>query len=65
MAKPNDGVHFEISADAAGAIKELTNIIKSLNSTQKAANDLQGAMKNSGGAHLIDPQAGKELKERI
>ena len=45
MAKPSDGVHFEISADAADAIKELTNVIKSLNSTQKAANELQGALK--------------------
>ena len=65
MAKPSEGVHFEISADAADAIKELTNVIKSMHSTQKAANDLQGAMKNSGGAHFIDPQAGKELKEQL
>ena len=38
MAKPSEGVHLEISANAADAIKELTNVIKSLNSTQKAAN---------------------------
>ena len=38
MAKPSEGVHLEISANAVDAIKELTNVIKSLNSTQKAAN---------------------------
>ncbi len=65
MAKPSEGVHLEISADAADAIKELTNVIKSLNSTKKAANDLQGAMKNSGGTQLIDPQTGKGLKEQL
>ena len=65
MPKPSEGVHLEISADAADAIKELTNVIKSLNSTQKAANDLQGALKNSGNAQLIDPQTGKDIKEQV
>ena len=27
MAKPSEGVYLEISADAADAIKELTNVI--------------------------------------
>ena len=38
------------------------NIIKSLNSTKKAANDLQGDMKSSGGTQLIEKGFSKMLK---
>ena len=65
MAKPSGGVHFEISADASDAVKQLGNVEKSLNDTQKAAKDLHGALKNSGSVQLIDPQTGQDIREQV
>ncbi len=65
MAKPSGGVHFEISADSSDAVRQLGNVEKSLNDTQKAAKDLQGTLKNSGSVQLIDSQTGQDIKEQV
>ena len=65
MAKTSDGVHFEISADADNAVKELGSVEKSLNSTQKAAEELQRTIKKSGNVDIINSQLGQEISSQI
>lgn len=65
MAKTSDGVHFEISADVNNAVKELGNVEKSLNDTQKAAAELQKTIKNSGNIDIISPDTGQQITGQI